>query len=104
MSPQASGEFGPKYSGFWIIASSVYILLERRSPQATIAWIATFAVLPLLGFLIYLFLGPRRFDRRGLDRRGLERGALSGQRGEQIEEFVHRVFHVSLFTRTCGHG
>ncbi|MBK6809672.1 MAG: cardiolipin synthase [Sandaracinaceae bacterium] len=53
----------------WIIASSVYILLERRSPQATIAWIATFAVLPLLGFLIYLFLGPRRFDRRKRRRR-----------------------------------
>jgi cardiolipin synthase len=48
----------------WVIVSSAYIILERRSPHATIAWIATFTALPLVGFLIYVFLGPRRFDRR----------------------------------------
>ncbi|MCA9576977.1 MAG: cardiolipin synthase [Sandaracinaceae bacterium] len=48
----------------WVVLSSGYIILERRSSQATIAWIVTFAALPVVAFLIYVFLGPRRFDRR----------------------------------------
>ena len=48
----------------WVIAMSGYILLERRPPLATVAWIVSLATLPLLGFLVYYFLGPRRLDRK----------------------------------------
>lgn len=67
----------------WVIVSSGYIILERRSPHATLAWIVTFAALPLVGFLIYVFLGPRRFDRRK-QRRQRARSVV-GQRPTELQ-------------------
>ncbi|MDZ7632400.1 MAG: cardiolipin synthase [Gemmatimonadaceae bacterium] len=48
----------------WVIVISGYILIERRPPLATLAWIVSLAALPVLGVLVYYFLGPRRLDRR----------------------------------------
>ncbi len=48
----------------WVIAISCYILLERRPPLATLAWIVSMATLPVLGFLVYYFLGPRQLERK----------------------------------------
>ncbi len=33
----------------WVVALSVWIILERRSPAATLAWIFALAFVPLLG-------------------------------------------------------
>ncbi|MES3033368.1 MAG: cardiolipin synthase [Gemmatimonadota bacterium] len=48
----------------WIIAISCYILLERRPPLATLAWIVSMATLPILGLIVYYFLGPRQLERK----------------------------------------
>ena len=48
----------------WVVVISGYILLERRPPLATVAWIVSMATLPILGFIVYYFLGPRRLDRK----------------------------------------
>ena len=48
----------------WVIGMSMYILLERRPPLATLAWIVGMAWLPILGFVVYYFLGPRNLDRK----------------------------------------
>jgi cardiolipin synthase A/B len=48
----------------WIIGMSAYILLERRPPLATLAWIVSTATLPLFGLIVYYFLGPRRLERK----------------------------------------
>ncbi len=48
----------------WVILISCYILLERRPPLATLAWILGLTYLPVLGFVVYYFLGPRRLDRK----------------------------------------
>ncbi|MBK7579298.1 MAG: cardiolipin synthase [Myxococcales bacterium] len=45
-----------------------WILLEKRSPAATLAWIFGLIALPGAGFVIYFFLGPRRIRRRRLKR------------------------------------
>ena len=58
----------------WIIAISCYILLERRPPLASLAWIVSMATLPVLGIIVYYFLGPRRLQRKRR-RRGLARAA-----------------------------
>lgn len=50
----------------WVIAVAVWILFERRSPLATVAWIMALSLLPVVGLLVYLLLGPRRFRRRKL--------------------------------------
>lgn len=50
----------------WVLAMSVWVLLERRPPVSTIAWILGLAAMPLVGIPVYLFLGPRRLDRKKL--------------------------------------
>ncbi len=52
----------------WVVVVGLGILLERRSPVATIAWVLTLASLPLFGIPVYYFFGPRRLRRRRLKR------------------------------------
>ncbi|MBC8133030.1 MAG: PLDc N-terminal domain-containing protein [Deltaproteobacteria bacterium] len=50
----------------WVAVIAGFILLERRSPTATLAWITVVAALPLVGVGIYLLVGPRRLLRKKL--------------------------------------
>jgi cardiolipin synthase len=50
----------------WVAGTACFIMLERRSPTATLAWIMMLAALPLVGVPIYLLIGPRRLRRRKL--------------------------------------
>jgi cardiolipin synthase len=47
----------------WFIGMGLWLVLEKRSPTATLAWIFGLAFLPLIGIPVYLWLGPRRFQR-----------------------------------------
>jgi cardiolipin synthase len=58
--------FVPVVETVWIVGISVWILFERRSPLATLAWIMGLSLLPVVGVPVYLMLGPRRFRRRKL--------------------------------------
>jgi len=53
----------------WLLILSCYILLERRPPASTLAWIFGLAALPAIGFLVYFLAGPRRLKRRKLRHR-----------------------------------
>lgn len=48
----------------WFVGVVAWLILEKRSPTATLAWIFGLAFLPLVGVPVYLWLGPRRFERR----------------------------------------
>lgn len=50
----------------WIAGVAVWLVLERRSPTATLAWILALAAIPVLGVPVYLLLGPRRLRRKKL--------------------------------------
>ncbi|MCK6545071.1 cardiolipin synthase [Myxococcota bacterium] len=50
----------------WVAGLAVWIVLERRSPTATLAWILGLTALPVVGIPVYLFLGPRRLKRKRL--------------------------------------
>ena len=50
----------------WVVLIATFILLERRSPTATLAWITMVAALPLVGVAIYLLVGPRHLQRKKL--------------------------------------
>ena len=53
----------------WALAMAVVIVLQRRSPAATIAWLLVLSLLPIIGWLIYRLIGPQRLARRKVRRR-----------------------------------
>ena len=55
----------------YLVALTVWIILQKRSPLSTWAWILSLAALPLIGFVIYFFLGPTRIRRQRLKRERL---------------------------------
>jgi cardiolipin synthase len=61
----------------WVVFAAGFIMLERRSPTATLAWITILAALPLVGVPVYLLLGPRRLRRKKL-RISLARNRIGG--------------------------
>jgi cardiolipin synthase len=52
----------------YFVVLSAWILLEKRQPAATLAWILSLMALPGVGFVIYFFFGPRRVKKSRLRR------------------------------------
>src|SRR4029453_8572009 len=48
----------------WVIVACASLLLERRSPTATLSWIFAFLAIPIVSGIYYLMFGPRRLQRR----------------------------------------
>ncbi len=48
----------------WVLVACASLLMSRRSPQATLAWIFAFIALPVVSGLYYMVFGPRRLLRR----------------------------------------
>lgn len=61
---------------FWLgwvwTASSVvlttWIILQRKSPVSTLAWIMALNMLPVVGLVVYAYFGPQRIKRQRLKR------------------------------------
>jgi cardiolipin synthase len=52
----------------YLIGLSVWIVLQKREPIATLSWIMSLALLPYAGLVIYYFFGPQRIHRQRLKR------------------------------------
>ena len=52
----------------YVVVLGGWILLEKRSPVATLAWILSLVALPGVGFFVYWMLGPRKIRKRRLRR------------------------------------
>ncbi|MFO0670633.1 MAG: cardiolipin synthase [Polyangiaceae bacterium] len=52
----------------YLVVLGAWILLEKRSPVATLAWLLSLFALPGVGFVVYFFLGPRKVRKRRLRR------------------------------------
>jgi len=48
----------------WVVLACLSLLMSRRSPQATLAWIFAFIALPVVSGIYYMVFGPRRLMRR----------------------------------------
>jgi cardiolipin synthase len=48
----------------WVAGTALWLVLERRSPVATLAWLLALAFMPLVGIAVYIFFGPRRLTRK----------------------------------------
>src|SRR6476659_1925488 len=66
----------PPHLQFWLsllwvlylIVLAGWIALQKREPIATLSWLLSLALLPIVGLLIYHFLGPQRIRRQRLKR------------------------------------
>jgi len=67
----------------WIALVAVGLILERRSPAATLAWLLALLFMPYFGFVVYLLLGPRRLRRRRL--------RYSRARERLVQSTTHRM-------------
>jgi cardiolipin synthase len=59
----------------WVLGSIVFVVMQRRRPTATLAWIVAFFSLPLLAAPLYFFFGPRKLRRRKIRREFAKRYA-----------------------------
>jgi cardiolipin synthase len=48
----------------WVAIACATILMSRRTPQSTLAWIFAFIALPVVSGIYYAMFGPRRLKRR----------------------------------------
>ncbi|QDV09215.1 Major cardiolipin synthase ClsA [Planctomycetes bacterium Poly30] len=75
----------------WIIGSTLFLLLRRRRPATTLAWIFAFWALPIVSGLVYFLFGPRRLDSQsGLRQRARRLSATVAPRPAEAlpEEFL----------------
>jgi cardiolipin synthase A/B len=75
----------------YILALSVWIVLQKREAAATMSWLFALAFLPVLGFVIYHFFGPQRIRRQQSKR--LRSKALLGK---QSKNDLHHVSQSAL--------
>jgi cardiolipin synthase A/B len=89
----------------YVVVLATWILFEKRSPVATLAWILSLIALPYVGFLVFFLFGPRRLLRKRL-RHKRARGAVSAtvplgasepppaQHDPRVAQLVHLVKHT----------
>lgn len=68
----------------WVLLACTSLLMNRRSPTATLAWIFAFIALPVVSGFYYLVFGPRRLQRRKR-RYGLARAEAS-----KVSEYLRK--------------
>jgi len=62
----------------WVLVIGLGLVLQRRSPAATLGWLFALLAMPYIGVLVWVLFGPRRLRRRRL-------------RYAAIREFVDRA-------------
>lgn len=74
----------------YVVFLATYILLEKRSSAATIAWILILALVPIVGFVLYFFLGSRVLQRKRM-RHARARADVREQHGNASASDVQRA-------------
>ena len=91
---------------FWRIFSLVFlitaipvailIILEKRSPFKTIAWILVLILVPVIGLVFYLFFGQEYRKQKLFSRRGVKSlGKIRRLSTKQLREIKHIDFQFS---------
>lgn len=95
------------WSVFWQIFSLVFlvtgipvaimIILEKRSPFKTIAWILVLILVPLIGLVFYLFFGQEYRKQKLFSRRGVKSlRKIRSLSTKQLREIEHTDLHLSV--------
>jgi len=70
------------------ILTILRIVLQRREPTATLAWVLFIVLLPYVGVLLYLLVGRRRLNRQ-IRRRHARHSELHPHLDQQEQELAH---------------
>lgn len=54
--------------GIYIVVLGSWVVLQKRPPVSTLTWILFLSFVPVLGFVIYYFFGPKKITRNKLNR------------------------------------
>ena len=94
----------------WTLSSIVvttWVILQRRSPVSTLAWIMVLNLMPVIGLAVYAYFGPQRVKRQRL-RRWHSRAALMSQRDldrlrtDRPDAPAWALQHARLIEASCG--
>jgi len=77
-----------------------WIVLQKREPVATLSWIMSLALLPVLGLLIYHFFGPQRIHRHRVKRRVARARVEHVERGPRLADESSPL--MQLAQASCG--
>ncbi len=90
-----------------ILVQTGWVIMQRRSPVATLGWIITLTLLPIVGLVVYRIFGPMRVHRQRLKR--LHGYATLGSQRERLtlrDEFPDAPLwvlqHSRLIEKACG--
>jgi len=78
---------------FTAIPVAVMIILEKRSPFKTIAWILVLILVPIIGLVFYLFFGQEYRKQKLFSRRGIK--SLSKIRKLSVKQ-LREIDHTHL--------
>ncbi len=102
---------------FWMATGSVWLVLalvqtgwvvmQRRSPVATLGWIIALNLLPVIGLVVYRIFGPMRVQRQRLKRmHGVAKLGSQRERLKVRDEYpdapLWAVQHSRLIENACG--
>ncbi len=79
----------------WVASVAVVLILQRRSPTATLAWLFALVFLPVVGLLIYRIIGPLRLERKRI-KRNANRRVVADAMGALAAIDEHTVEHLQL--------
>ena len=94
----------------WTLSSVIlttWVILQRRSPVSTLAWIMVLNLMPVIGLAVYAYFGPQRVKRQRL-RRWHSRAALMSQRDldrlrtDRPDAPAWALQHARLIEASCG--
>ncbi len=89
----------------WLISAVLFMLRQRRPATTTLAWLMAFMMLPFIGGVAYLIMGPRRLQRRNVRRTVARAIAARVGRGEVAvlpDKLADRAWLVSLARVACS--
>lgn len=59
------------WNGLWaiyIVIIGTWVVMQKRPPISTLSWILFLSFVPVLGFVIYYFFGPKKINRNKINR------------------------------------
>lgn len=83
----------PIFTAINILLAGIVVFIERRDVGSTWAWLMILFFIPIVGFLVYLFLGRQLKQKNFYKLSAEERSYLKSAVNEQVEQINSKEFH-----------